>query len=109
LGRRRLARLPLGPLGQDLSHRLDLLHLEPIIAPDNEGGTLLLTSEQDPINTLGVAYIGGKFWGQDLQVGRQMVDTPLINRRDNRMVPITFEGATINASLPNEQELRQAV
>jgi hypothetical protein len=62
----------------------------PIIAPDNEGGTLLLTSEQDPINTLGVAYIGAQFWGQDLQVGRQMVDTPLINRRDNRMVPITF-------------------
>jgi outer membrane OprD family porin len=69
----------------------------PIIAPDNEGGTLLLTSEQDPINTLGVAYLGAKFWGQDLQVGRQMVDTPLINRRDNRMIPITFEGATIRS------------
>ena len=66
----------------------------PIIAPDNQGGTLLLTSEQDPINTLGVAYLGAKFWGQDLQVGRQMIDTPLINRRDNRMIPITFEGVT---------------
>src|SRR5690242_2219995 len=40
----------------------------PIIAPDNQGGTLLLTSEQDPINTLGVAYLGAKFWGQDLLV-----------------------------------------
>ena len=27
---------------------------QPIVAPDGEGGTLLLTSEQDPINTLGV-------------------------------------------------------
>jgi hypothetical protein len=26
-----------------------------------------------------------------------MVDTPLINRRDNRMIPITFEGATIRS------------
>src|SRR5499426_470158 len=69
----------------------------PIVAPDNEGETLLLTNEQDPINTLGVAYIGAKFWGQDLQVGRQMVDTPLINRRDNRMIPLTFEGATIRS------------
>jgi hypothetical protein len=69
----------------------------PIIAPDNQGGTLLLTSEQDPINTLGVAYLGAKFWGQDLIVGRQMIDTPLINRRDNRMIPITFEGATIRS------------
>jgi hypothetical protein len=70
---------------------------QPIVAPDNEGGTLLLTSEQDPINTLGIAYLGAKFWGQDLLVGRQMVDTPLINRRDNRMIPITFEGATIRS------------
>src|SRR5262245_9344568 len=69
----------------------------PIVAPDNEGGTLLLTNEQDPINTLGVAYVGAKFLGQDLLVGRQMVDTPLINRRDNRMIPITFEGATIRS------------
>ena len=69
----------------------------PIIAPDNQGGTLLLTSEQDAINTLGVAYLGAKFWGQDLIVGRQMIDTPLINRRDNRMIPITFEGATIRS------------
>ena len=26
-----------------------------------------------------------------------MVDTPLINRRDNRMVPLTFEGATLRS------------
>jgi len=70
---------------------------QPIVAPDDQGGTLLLTSEQDPINTLGVAYLGAKFWGQDLIGGRQMIDTPLINRRDNRMIPLTFEGATIRS------------
>jgi len=28
-----------------------------------------------------------------------MVDTPLINRRDNRMIPITYQGATIRSDL----------
>jgi outer membrane porin, OprD family len=70
---------------------------QPIVAPNDQGGTLLLTNEQDAINTLGVAYLGAKFWGQDLIAGRQVVDTPLINRRDNRMIPITFEGATIRS------------
>jgi hypothetical protein len=69
----------------------------PIIAPADQGGTLLLTNEQDPINSIAVAYLGAKFWGQDLIAGRQIVDTPLINRRDNRMIPITFEGATIRS------------
>jgi hypothetical protein len=70
---------------------------QPIFAPADEGGTLLLTNEQDPINTLGVAYLGAKFARQDLIVGRQIIDTPLINRRDNRMVPLTFEGATLRS------------
>ena len=70
---------------------------QPIFAPADEGGTLLLTNEQDPINTLGAAYLGAKFHGQDFIVGRQLIDTPLINRRDNRMVPLTFEGATLRS------------
>jgi hypothetical protein len=36
--------------------------------------------------------------------GRQLVDTPLINPRDNRMVPITFEAATIN-SVPDKTRM----
>jgi outer membrane porin, OprD family len=86
-----------GLLGNIFHIGATLYTSQPIVAPDNQGGTLLLTSEQDPINTLGVAYLGAKFWGQDLIAGRQMVDTPLINRRDNRMIPITFEGATIRS------------
>jgi outer membrane porin, OprD family len=86
-----------GLLGNIFHIGANLYTSQPIVAPDNEGGTLLLTSEQDPINTLGIAYLGAKFWRQDLIVGRQFVDTPLINRRDNRMIPITFEGATIRS------------
>jgi hypothetical protein len=86
-----------GLLGNIFHIGATLYTSQPIVAPENQGGTLLLTSEQDAISTLGVAYLGAKFLGQDLQAGRQMVDTPLINRRDNRMIPITFEGATIRS------------
>jgi outer membrane porin, OprD family len=86
-----------GLLGNIFHIGANLYTSQPIVAPADEGGTLLLTSAQDPINTLAVAYVGAKFLGQDLIGGRQLVDTPLINRRDNRMVPITFEGATIRS------------
>ena len=48
-----------------------------------EGGTLLLTNEQDPINRLGVAYLGANFGRQDLIVGRRMVDPPDQPRRQS--------------------------
>jgi outer membrane porin, OprD family len=38
---------------------------------------------------------------QEIRGGRQLVDTPLINPQDNRMVPNTFEGATM-VSLPDK-------
>ena len=53
------------------------------MAPDNEGGTLLLTNEQDPINTLGATAFF--VWGWD-----------------------AIDPST-NASLPNEQELDLAL
>ena len=70
---------------------------QPIFAPNDEGGTLLLTNEQDALNVLGVAYLGAKFARQDMIIGRQMIDTPLINPRDNRMIPLTFEGVTVRS------------
>ena len=38
---------------------------------------------------------------QEIRGGRQLVDTPLINPQDNRMVPNTFDGATL-VSLPDK-------
>jgi len=70
---------------------------QPIFAPSDHGGTLLLTSNQNALNTLGEAYVGAKFAGHGLVVGRQLIDTPLINRRDNRMIPMTFEAVTLRS------------
>ncbi|MDQ8699240.1 OprD family outer membrane porin [Hyphomicrobium sp. LHD-15] len=65
--------------------------------PD-ESGTALLTPGQNPINTLGQALVRARLDGQEFRGGRQLIDTPLINPRDNRMVPQTFEAVTANST-----------
>jgi hypothetical protein len=75
---------------------------QPIFAPPDQGGTLLLAPPQNSIGTLGQIYGRVQFGDQEFRGGRQLVDTPLINPQDNRMLPNTFEGATV-VSLPDLQ------
>ncbi len=82
---------------------------QPIFAPADEGGTLLLTSHQNALGSLGEAYVGAKVARQDFIVGRQSIDTPLINPKDNRMVPITFEGATLRSSADKDAKFEYIV
>ena len=44
--------------------------------PIDDGGTLLLNPEQEPLNVLGQAYARVKIQDQELRGGRQLVDTP---------------------------------
>jgi outer membrane OprD family porin len=72
-----------------------------LFGPDDEGGTKLLNPEQNPLNVLGQAYGLIRLPGeQEVRGGRMLVDTPLINPQDNRMVPNTFEGVQL-VTLPN--------
>ena len=73
---------------------------QPIFAPSDEGGTRLLAPPQNSIAVLGQVYGRIQLGDQEIRGGRQLVDTPLINPQDNRMVPNTFEGATV-VSLPD--------
>jgi outer membrane porin, OprD family len=73
---------------------------EPLFAPGDEGGTKLLTPDQGSLNMLGQAYGRAQFGDQELRGGRQLIDTPLINPQDSRMVPNTFQGITLD-SLPD--------
>ena len=73
----------------------------PLFAPADEGGTRLLTPDQDSLAVLGQVYGRVQISDQELRGGRQLVDTPLINPQDNRMVPNTFTGATV-VSLPDK-------
>ena len=64
---------------------------QPIVAPDGRDGTLLLAPGQKGYSVLGVA--NAKFRHRDLTLTgyRQELDTPYLNRQDNRMTPNTFE------------------
>ena len=74
---------------------------QPIFAPLDEGGTRLLAPPQNSIGVLGQIYGRIQIGDQEIRGGRQLVDTPLINPQDNRMVPNTFEAATL-VSLPDK-------
>ena len=69
---------------------------QPLYAPDDRDGTLLLKPGQDGYTVLGQIY--GEFKFSDAlsgAVGRKEYDTPYINRNDTRMTPNTFEGITV--------------
>jgi hypothetical protein len=68
---------------------------QPIWAPDNKDGTLLLEPGQHGYSVLGQAYGSLKLWDQMFTGYRQIVDQPEVNPQDNRMTPNTFEGYTL--------------
>jgi hypothetical protein len=74
---------------------------QPLFAPADEGGTRLLTPNQNSLGMLGQIYGRIQIVDQEIRGGRQLVDTPLINPQDNRMVPNTFEGTTL-VTLPDK-------
>lgn len=75
---------------------------QPLFAPGDEGGTKLLTPDQNALNSFGQIYGRAQILDQEFRGGRQLVDTPLINPQDNRMVPNTFQGITL-VSLPDKE------
>ena len=72
-----------------------------LFGPLDEDGTKLLAPGQNSLGMLGQIYGRVQIGDQEIRGGRQLVDTPLINPQDNRMVPNTFEGATL-VTLPDK-------
>ena len=70
-----------------------------LYGPADEGGTLLLQTNQDPINVVGLAWGALRVAGQTFAAYRQLIDRPFINPQDNRMVPNTFEAYTLSGSV----------
>ncbi len=66
--------------------------------PRSKDGTLLLRPRQRSLTVLGQAYVRAEWEQQRLTLYRQALDLPYVNRRDNRMVPITFEGYTLTGA-----------
>jgi hypothetical protein len=69
---------------------------QPLYAPDEKDGTLMLKPGQEGYTVLGEIY-GDLLITDDVHayVGRKGFDTPYINRNDVRMTPNTFEAAVL--------------
>jgi hypothetical protein len=73
---------------------------QPLYAPADKDGTLMLAPGQKGYTVLGEAYAQVQL-GEDLtaNLGRKIYDTPYINRDDIRMTPQTFEAATLQGAV----------
>jgi hypothetical protein len=72
---------------------------QPVWAPDDKDGTLLLAPGQDGYTVLGQAYAAFRVADQTFTAYRQYVNQPEVNPQDNRMTPNTFEGYTLGGKL----------
>jgi hypothetical protein len=72
---------------------------QPMWAPDDQDGTLLLKPGQEGYSVLGQAYGSVKLWDQVFTGYRQMINQPEVNPQDNRMTPNTFEAYTLGGKL----------
>lgn len=88
-----------GWLGDVLGFGLVGYTSQPLWAPADASGTLLLTSTQDGYSVLGQAYLSLKLFEQTLTGGRFEVDQPEVNPQDNRMTPNTFEGGRLSGKI----------
>lgn len=72
----------------------------PLYAPDGKPGTLLLQPPDDSIFVLGQVYGQLRYKEYALLTGgRLLVDDGYVNPNDSRMVPNTFEGATLTGQI----------
>jgi hypothetical protein len=72
---------------------------QPLWAPDDKDGTLLLEPGQQGYTVLGQAFVGLKAWDQVFTGYRQLINQPEVNAQDNRMTPNTFEAYTLTGKL----------
>jgi len=68
---------------------------QPIVAKEDRGGTFLLKPVQEGYTVLGIANGKLRYNGIVLTGYRQYLNLPYVNRRDNRMIPNTFESITL--------------
>jgi len=72
----------------------------PLYEGPNADRTGLLTSSGSSYTVLGQAYGQVKYFDQTLTAGDSEYRTPYVNRQFNRMTPNTFEGVTLQGTLP---------
>jgi len=77
---------------------------QPLYAPHDRDGTLMLEPGQNGFTVLGQAYGRIKIWEEnEFRFFRQTYDNPYLNKNDGRMVPNTFEGYTFRGAFGDEK------
>ena len=72
---------------------------QPLYAPDNSPGSLLVTPGQGTISVVGEAWGALRYKEYALlKGGRVKIDEGYVNPQDNRMIPNTFEGLTVSGN-----------
>lgn len=72
---------------------------QPLYAPDDKDGTLLLKPGQEGYTVLGQAYVALRMQQHVFTAFRQLVEQPEVNARDIRMTPNTFQGYTLGGKI----------
>ncbi len=76
---------------------------QPLYAPADRDGSLLLKPGQEGYTVLGQAYAEFKLADKIfIDAGRKSYETPFMNSNDTRMTPNTFEGATLYGKMGGE-------
>jgi len=87
---------------------MELFTSQPIYAPQDRDGSLLLKPGQEGYTVLGQAYVAAKLGEtHELTAGRSVYDTPYVNRQFNRMTPNTFEGVSVKGAFKLGTESKQ--
>ena len=77
---------------------------QPLYAPDDRDGTLLLKPGQEGYTVLGQIYGRLKLWGENfINLYRYEYNTPYLNKNDSRMTPNTFEGYTFTGKYGGQE------
>lgn len=88
-----------GLLGDRLQIGAELFTSQPLYAPEDADGTLLLMPGQEGYTVLGQLYAKLRVGDDDaLTVGRREFSTPYVNRQFNRMTPNTFEAVALKGA-----------
>ncbi len=88
-----------GRLGDRFQIGAELFTSQPLYAPADADGTLLLKPGQEGYTVLGQLYAKLRLGDDDtLTVGRREFSTPYVNRQFNRMTPNTFEAVALKGS-----------
>jgi len=93
-----------GWLADRLGFSSTLYTSQPLYAPEDRDGTLLLEPGQDGFTVLGEAYGRIKIHEQnEFRFFRQTYNTPYLNKNDGREIPNTFEGYTFRGAFGDEK------